>query len=664
MALKINIHKLNTNPDIIPPEYSAALDLKNQWEQELHDVDGEIDMLTSVRYPGGTTADIDILVFLDLSNYGISLPNGAEVDICKVALILEVKDHPIYKIRKQGLSYEVQYSSGFKNASSQSFDQMNDLRNYITSTWSCNNAPFIYNFLWFRNIQQSDLDSLCGGVQPEKDNALPSIFTLEDLLQRLIAIKPKAVDDYCIVNSFWKVERDGGPAVQDIVYNFTKVRTIGDHSELTRKRLDLLAAEKAEEMIQQEKLSTDNLTIFKGRAGTGKTIKLLQYAVYLHNQGKYGQRCLLLTYNNALVADIRRLLYLSDISTKLGERTVQIKTLHSFFLDLSYSLGCRQDKTIGDPEVYYENGGYEKDLEILLKKAKQIRQKTLSQFVRENPQFAIDWDYILIDEAQDWKDIERDILYEVYGSNRIIVADGVDQFMRGCQSIDWTQGISQLSIVNSNQSLRQKRSLTDFVNAFAHLMLSGWRVEGNPIFGGGAIDVMVGYNSTFHNDMLKQCLIDKATPYDILFLIPPIDVKEGGGFAKFEAFKRANIRLFDGTDRKNREHYPTDMNLSRVYQYDSCRGLEGWCVVCYDFDLLYEYKMQQFINWLKNGKVQIDELATNEEKAEKLTTLWLLMPLTRAIDRLVITLSDPNSFIGQKLKELHNAYPDTITWHE
>ena len=106
------------------------------------------------------------------------------------------------------------------------------------------------------------------------------------------------------------------------------------------------------------------------------------------------------------------------------------------------------------------------------------------------------------------------------------------------------------------------------------------------------------------------------------------------------------------------------MKLSRVYQYDSCRGLEGWCVVCYNFDILYEYKKQQFLNWLESGKIQIDEMASDEEKAEKLTILWLLMPLTRAIDRLVITLSDPNSLMGKKLQELAKCYPDTITWHE
>jgi thymidine kinase len=41
-----------------------------------------------------------------------------------------------------------------------------------------------------------------------------------------------------------------------------------------------------------------------------------------------------------------------------------------------------------------------------------------------------DWDYIFVDEAQDWKDDEKLLLFKIYGPNCIVVADGIDQFMR------------------------------------------------------------------------------------------------------------------------------------------------------------------------------------------------------------------------------------------
>ena len=51
--------------------------------------------------------------------------------------------------------------------------------------------------------------------------------------------------------------------------------------------------------------------------------------------------------------------------------------------------------------------------------------------------------------------------------------------------------------------------------------------------------------------------------------------------------------------------------------------------------------------------------------AKVLTYLWALMPLTRAIDTLVITLKDPNSEVGQIIKKMHDDkrhYDGIIEW--
>lgn len=663
MATQINIHSLNLDITTNSPELIAAQELKNQLEIELQGVDGIIDILTNVKYPGGATSDIDILVFLDLHNYGIKY-QGREIDICKLVFILELKEHPINKIRRRGIIYDVHYKGGWKNASAQSETQNNDLRNYITSTWKCPYAPFIYNFIWFHGVNQEDIDALCGGKQPINDYALPHKFTLVTLLQQLVEIKPVAVDDYNIVNSFWKIERYGGPRQQDIVHHFTNARIL-DASTLTQKRLNLLSAKEVQTMIDNEKISQNQLTVFKGRAGTGKTIKILQYAIHLHNQ-EGGKRCLLLTYNQALVGDIRRLLFLCGMSTKIDQKTVQIQTLHSFFLELMYNIGTRKDRKIGDPESYYsQDGGYIKDLDQLGKKVGEIHKDSSSLYVCENPDFSIDWDYVLIDEAQDWLDLERDILYQIYGSNRVVVADGVDQFMRGHQYTCWTEGIVQANIHSSKHSLRQKASLLTFVNAFSDIMKLSWKIEPNHDYIGGCVDIMKGYNSKYHISLLQECELNEAKPYDILFLVPPTDVKDGGGFIKYDLFEKAGIKLFDGTIRSNRERYSTDVDCSRIYQYDSCRGLEGWCVICYDFDLLYNYKYKQYLYQLTQGQIQMDDIvASNDEKAKALTALWLLMPLTRAIHHLVITLHDPNCEFSQQLKKLANTFNGIITWYD
>ena len=118
----------------------------------------------------------------------------------------------------------------------------------------------------------------------------------------------------------------------------------------------------------------------------------------------------------------------------------------------------------------------------------------------------------------------------------------------------------------------------------------------------------------------------------------------------------AGIPVYDGINDSNRTVYPTK-DECRVYQYDSCRGLEGWCVVCADFDELIQYKLDTY-------KANEDELCFDPEVAKKRSVLlWALMPLTRPIDTLVITLNNANSEIGKMLKQLADIYPDFIEWN-
>ena len=54
---------------------------------------------------------------------------------------------------------------------------------------------------------------------------------------------------------------------------------------------------------------------------------------------------------------------------------------------------------------------------------------------------------------------------------------------------------------------------------------------------------------------------------------------------------------------------------------------------------------------------------TPEVAKKRSVLLWALMPLTRPIDTLVITLNNANSEIGKMLKQLADIYPDFIEWN-
>ncbi len=69
----------------------------------------------------------------------------------------------------------------------------------------------------------------------------------------------------------------------------------------------------------------------------------------------------------------------------------------------------------------------------------------------------LDWDYILIDEAQDWSNLERDIVLKMFDKDKIIVADGGQQFVRGIDVCDWSI-IRERNNIRLKYCLRQKQA--------------------------------------------------------------------------------------------------------------------------------------------------------------------------------------------------------------
>ncbi len=160
--------------------------------------------------------------------------------------------------------------------------------------------------------------------------------------------------------------------------------------------------------------------------------------------------------------------------------------------------------------------------------------------------------------------------------------------------------------------------------------------------------------------------------YDMLFLAPPNLVKrtkvkdksgvekEKSEFVLLDNFKKMDINLWDGTSTDIRTEYPVDPKQHRVLQYDSCRGLEGWIVTCLNFDDFFQYKFDTFVEDTSENTLALESL---NDKRLKFAYIWTLIPLTRAIDTLVITLRNKNSIFSQKLKELSQDF-DFISWIE
>lgn len=126
-----------------------------------------------------------------------------------------------------------------------------------------------------------------------------------------------------------------------------------------------------------------------------------------------------------------------------------------------------------------------------------------------------------------------------------------------------------------------------------------------------------------------------------------------------QKFVEWGFECWDAVDPENREAFPTSLEQFRIVQYDSCRGLEGWVVVCFALDEFFEHKRNHAeVSASAKEDIFFDEVESALTYAKK----WLMIPLTRAIDTLVIHIADEGSFVGRALRDLHEKFPEDVAW--
>ena len=409
MAVKIQI--LTHANDDDSPEALAAVEMKEMLADSFAkypNAQGYVYIGYSLTLSGQKVRDIDLLLYGEVQ--GVTLKSfhqspaddkKRDVELESFCYVIELKDHAADKVKTENTHLWVSYKGACKDVSDQSEAQKYSFMNYF---YRANGyKPFVCNVLWFRQIASEDLSKL--KVAGNTFNALPAEFTLQDLIRQNIAqlnsdkFKPYGGGSYHI-----NVNADG-VFTDDMKGLFKERRVVGG---LTRKKLESLTQQSIDTNIINGN-GFDKLTIFSGRAGVGKTFYLLQTALHLANLPE-GNRCLMLTYNRALVSDIRHLLHYIDIPDKVDSYTVQIQPLHDFFIQLMKLL-------TGEFPQDYAN--YNKDYAHGIKKLNEYINESLSNedidYLRESEQTLIDWDYILVDEAQDWTDNEKNILFKIYG---------------------------------------------------------------------------------------------------------------------------------------------------------------------------------------------------------------------------------------------------------
>ncbi len=399
--------------------------------------------------------------------------------------------------------------------------------------------------------------------------------------------------------------------------------------------------------------------IIRGRGGVGKTVILLQMAYRAFDREQL--RSLVLAFNKALVADMRRTMALLGVPRSIEKGGICIDTVHAFIGRLMHGLGI-----ITNHEGFLER--YEEHKEQLLNfiRTKAVSQSDIDDFIKQNAADFL-WDIVFVDEGQDWPANEIEILRAIYTPERIAVADGVDQLVRNSVA-DWSKGVSRehLRSRRLTRCLRMKANLALFVADYAEALgLQDWDLEPNPDANGGRVLVVEG-DLASHTEIYEQVCDNAAKlgnyPVDLLGCVPPLFVvhaREETLSLPGRALDAIGKKIWDASSKDVREHFPTDRECFRIVQYDSCRGLEGWAVINYGFDECWEYKYRQ---WTFSPQDADDLLNTQEERAAAFASRWAMIPLTRAMDTLVINVSRTPSMVKEALAQVQKRRADFVEW--
>jgi len=208
-----------------------------------------------------------------------------------------------------------------------------------------------------------------------------------------------------------------------------------------------------------------------------------------------------------------------------------------------------------------------------------------------------------------------------------------------------------------------KSNLARFANFMAdQLGLSDWIVEPNEEARGGRVVVVEGdflRDLTPHREFLDDIRRSGNAPIDCLYCVPPTLVEREGPTrrsAVARVLRAHGEAVWDGASGDERQDIPRDNQAPRVVQYRSCRGLEAWSVICLNIDESFEIEHRQ---------ASPDRQASTPDTSEGVrrhASRWMMIPLSRPMDTLVLNLKEPSSDLGRVLRKAERRYPDFVQW--
>ncbi len=581
-------------------------------------------LLANFQVPGSAVQDCDVIFAAVLSP-----ETSAERDVLRhgmrnVVLLIEVKQHADYEIRDGALHVRYPNKPMPSNASRQLKNSQNSLIRYLTlnkDRFGLAHVPFVYRLLYLPSASPSPQDHPI----VQANAILKGQFTMEAIAERLAQQRSAMISSFgtgdealrayrALQASFqWKPEK---PA------------------RLDRARVEQLTRTRIQENTQYIEKLGQQLLLFKGQAGTGKTTRLLSLARKID---ELGQSASLLTFNLALACDVRRLLDVYRSST--GQFPLEVGTISAILYQAAEALASEGERKEMEEARHASYEEVEALTARILRAAMDGPDRSEWRELLMEIFPVLNADFLLVDEGQDWSELEVDFLrWMAGGFERIVVAQGPDQKTRRYSPLwDDLAPRSRRQVVPLQVNLRQKSALHAFNRALSRLIGEDW-TDAAAMPDTGQIRFVPDSeveDSAFWKSLLAE---PGLSAVDVLVAEP----NHRSIRRTKEVLEAARLPswVFQEEKRTGRDALPGEV---RILPYESMRGLESWICILRAVDLQ---------SGILGTRIRAapQELIFSDADVDREILRNLRIASTRPIDTLVITYRNPDHRIVQALR--------------
>lgn len=561
------------------------------------------------------------------------------------AFVIEVKSYSLNNIHEYGLeSWVVADLAKTRSPQSQALEAMWALRNYVKPKMGFIELPYTVPTVCFPKIKRANWRLRwrdCNEVVK-----LSESFLMEDdisggaqmLVNRLSKILQAPPAGLPPRPPFTVPTRES----LDAFISSLDVSARPKPTATDLERLRALEAEVSRETQKRFKPFGDASAIYYGHPGTGKTFRLLQIGLF---HAKNGASVLFACFNKVLAADLRRLLHLLKADSNVFQRQEAISFRRSkseddvandlqavdvFQLALQV---CSEHTGLLDAPPSGASGSFDK-----------WGRQLIADIVENRELFAIKrFDTVLVDEAQDLKDWQFDLL-KLHCAERstLVVAVGAGQelYDENPESTKWVESLKKQGARQSTlrRNFRNPKIVFQLAYMFSQCASDSSKIatalrrfdsahDGHPLVEfdrmSFALPRIEGINevalsnpefSEHEDEISDQCLgiiegelenlRDNQEPIDLLVLVPDSTsvVHDHVRLALDKMQKRKIVGYIDYTEDKFRRFIAPNEKI-RFCTFHSSRGLEAARVVVFGIerikkigeDLNFDFKKLGFI---------------------------------------------------------------------